>query len=125
LRVPKKWRISKLCCHNFVLMKQLIMIDEKVNKEEKVILKVLLDGNSIELKMDPTNSILQTLMDEGYDPPHSCTSGVCTTCMARLVKGEVFMDVNYGLDDEEVNNGFILTCQSHPTTPEIEVDYDY
>ena len=100
------------------------MSDEKTNKE-RVVLKVLLDGNSIVLEMDPDKTVLQTLMDEGYDPPHSCTSGVCTTCMARLVKGEVIMEVNYGLDDKEVENGFILTCQSHPTTSEIEVDYDY
>jgi ring-1,2-phenylacetyl-CoA epoxidase subunit PaaE len=84
---------------------------------------ITLDGNHIEIDIKE-ESILQTLLDAGYDPPFSCTSGVCTTCMARLTKGSVEMDVNYGLDEGEVAEGYILTCQSHPTSDEIEVTYD-
>jgi ring-1,2-phenylacetyl-CoA epoxidase subunit PaaE len=56
--------------------------------------------------------------------PYSCKSGVCTTCKAKLLKGKVDMDVNYGLEPEEVADGFILTCQSHPETEEVIVDFD-
>ncbi len=84
---------------------------------------ITLDGEQIELEVNQ-DSILQTLIDEGYDPPFSCTSGVCTTCMAKLTKGKVEMEVNYGLDEDEVEKGFILTCQSHPTTDEVELTYD-
>jgi ring-1,2-phenylacetyl-CoA epoxidase subunit PaaE len=86
--------------------------------------KITLDGNYIELEIQD-QTILQTLIDAGYDPPFSCTSGVCTTCMAKLTRGAVEMEVNYGLDEDDVKKGFILTCQSHPTTEEIEVNYDF
>lgn len=82
-----------------------------------------LDGNKIEIDVKG-KTILDTLIDAGYDPPYSCTSGVCTTCMAKLHKGTVEMEVNYGLDEDEVKEGFILTCQSHPTSDEIELTYD-
>lgn len=85
--------------------------------------KVHLDGEIIEIDIKD-QSILQTLIDAGYDPPFSCTSGVCTTCMAKLKTGQVDMEVNYGLDEDEVADGFILTCQSHPTSDEIELTYD-
>jgi len=84
---------------------------------------ITLDGNIIELEIKDDN-ILQTLIDAGYDPPFSCTSGVCTTCMAKVTKGSVTMDENYGLDEDEVAKGYILTCQSHPTSEEIELTYD-
>ena len=84
---------------------------------------ITLDGNEIDIEIKE-QSILQTLLDEGYDPPFSCTSGVCTTCMAKLSKGTVEMDENYGLDEDDVAKGYILTCQSHPTSEEIELTYD-
>ncbi len=86
--------------------------------------KITLDGDTIDLKVED-QSILQTLIDAGYDPPFSCTAGVCTTCMAKLIKGEVNMEENYGLDEAEISQGFILTCQSHPKTEEIELTYDF
>ena len=58
------------------------------------------------------------------DAPFSCRSGVCSTCQAVLRDGEVTMAVNYGLTDEEVARGYVLTCQSTPVSPEIAVDYD-
>ena len=84
---------------------------------------IKLDGEQVEIEIKD-QTILQTLIDEGYDPPFSCTSGVCTTCMAKLTKGKVDMEVNYGLDEDEVAEGYILTCQSHPTTEEVELTYD-
>ncbi len=84
---------------------------------------IRLDGQTVELEIT-NRTILQTLLDEGYDPPFSCTSGVCTTCMAKLAKGTVSMDANYGLDEDEVAKGYILTCQSRPTSDEVEVIYE-
>jgi ring-1,2-phenylacetyl-CoA epoxidase subunit PaaE len=70
-------------------------------------------------------TILETLEDAGYDPPYSCTSGTCATCMAKLISGNVEMEQCFALSDEEVANGFVLTCQSHPVDGDVEVTYDY
>jgi ring-1,2-phenylacetyl-CoA epoxidase subunit PaaE len=55
---------------------------------------------------------------------YSCKGGVCATCRAKLVSGQVDMDSNYALEDYEIARGFILTCQSYPVTTEIALDYD-
>ncbi|MEM9533350.1 MAG: 1,2-phenylacetyl-CoA epoxidase subunit PaaE [Pseudomonadota bacterium] len=69
--------------------------------------------------------ILDAALAAGADLPFACKGGVCCTCRAKVVEGEVRMDVNYALDPEEVEQGFILTCQSHPTTDHVVVDFDH
>jgi len=69
-------------------------------------------------------SILDAALEKGADLPYACKGGVCTTCKAKLTEGEVSMDVNWGLEPDEVAKGFILTCQSHPRTENVSVDFD-
>jgi ring-1,2-phenylacetyl-CoA epoxidase subunit PaaE len=83
-----------------------------------------LDGEIIETEVKKGKSILDTLLDLKYEPPYSCCSGSCSTCMAKVVKGKVEMEACYALDDDEIEEGFILTCQSHPTTAEVEITFD-
>ena len=84
---------------------------------------VTLRGETIELAIGE-KSILETLEDAGYNPPYSCTCGACATCMAKLVKGNVTMAMCFALTEQKVEDGYILTCQSHPTTDELEITYD-
>jgi len=69
-------------------------------------------------------SILDAGIRQGLDLPYSCKGGVCCTCRAQLLEGKVHMDQNYALEDDEVEEGFILTCQSHPRAGKLLVDYD-
>lgn len=85
--------------------------------------KVHLDGQEIALAIPEGKTILDALIAEGYDPPYSCTAGACSTCMAKVLRGSVNMDTCFALDDEEVEEGYILTCQSHPATDEVEVTF--
>lgn len=85
---------------------------------------VHLNGSTVNISVPSGKTILDVLIDQKYNPPYSCTSGACSTCIAKVLKGSVKMDVCYALDEEEVAQGFILTCQSHPTAAEVEVSYD-
>ncbi len=86
--------------------------------------KVHLDGNVIDVVVGPSKTILDALLDMKKEPPYSCTSGSCSTCMAKVTKGTVKMDACYALDDDEVEEGYILTCQAHPTSPDVEITFD-
>ncbi len=86
---------------------------------------IKIDGRSFEFDL-PFNagSILDAALTTGADVPYACKGGVCTTCKAKLLQGKVSMDVCYGLEPEEVEAGYILTCQSHPITNDVMVDFD-
>ncbi|MDC7995022.1 ferredoxin--NADP reductase [Altibacter sp. HG106] len=83
-----------------------------------------LDDVTETFRMEQENSVLQAAIDAGMDPPYSCQGGICSTCIARITEGKVEMRKNQILTDDELAEGYILTCQSHPTTPTITVDYD-
>lgn len=85
---------------------------------------VHLKGNRIEIPVPEGATILDVLVKAKHDPPYSCTSGACSTCMAKLTSGKVRMDACYALDDDEVKAGYILTCQSHPETDVVELTYE-
>jgi ring-1,2-phenylacetyl-CoA epoxidase subunit PaaE len=83
-----------------------------------------LGGKIIELAIQKNKTLLDTMLDAGHEAPYSCTSGACSTCMAKLTKGTVEMEACFALDDDEIVDGYILTCQSHATSAEVEVDFD-
>ncbi len=85
---------------------------------------VTLDGKKREVTVPQGKQILFALLDEKIDAPYSCTAGACSTCMAKLTKGTTKMDACYALDDSEVEDGFILTCQAHPTSEVVELTFD-
>lgn len=92
------------------------------------------DGTTVTIELDGTTrsgphhpgaTILQTARSFDLSPPYSCESGSCATCMGRLLEGTVEMHVNDALDDDEVEDGFILTCQSVPTSSTVHVRYGF
>lgn len=84
-----------------------------------------LDGKTYEFNLKyNAESILDAALLQGADLPYACKGGVCCTCRAKLVEGEVDMTVNFGLEHDEVEAGFILTCQSHPRSEKLIVDFD-
>ncbi len=86
---------------------------------------IILDGAARECEIAKGDqSILEAALAANIDAPFACKAGVCSTCRAKIVEGEADMEVNYALEDYEVERGYILTCQSYPRTDKIVVDYD-
>jgi ring-1,2-phenylacetyl-CoA epoxidase subunit PaaE len=67
---------------------------------------------------------LEAAIEQGADAPFACKGGVCCTCKAKLLEGEAEMDVVYGLEPDEIEDGYILTCQAHPRSEKLIVDFD-
>ncbi len=97
---------------------------EAAGSASKISIKI--DGRFMDFEMpeDMTDSILDAALDKGADLPFACKGGVCCTCKAKLLEGEVNMKVHYGLEDEEVEKGYILTCQSRPVSSKVVIDFD-
>ena len=94
--------------------------------EEKVCkVTVVADSRSIRFDLATVGeNILGVGMDHGMELPYACKAGVCSTCKAKLVSGEVEMDLTHGLESHEIKNGYILACQAHPISAEVVVDFD-
>lgn len=84
---------------------------------------IILDGEERTVNVPAGISILNSAIKADLDPPFSCKSGICTTCRAKLYKGKVKMDEREGLSDAEIADGYILTCQSHPLTDNVKLEY--
>ncbi|MFA5298263.1 MAG: ferredoxin--NADP reductase [Lutibacter sp.] len=87
-------------------------------------LTVILDDEEKTFSIDPKNTILNSALKEGLDAPYSCLGGICSSCLAKVIEGKAVMDKNSILSEAEIKDGFILTCQAHPITQKIIVDYD-
>jgi ring-1,2-phenylacetyl-CoA epoxidase subunit PaaE len=85
---------------------------------------ITLDDETESFSMSQDVSVLEACLDHGMDPPYSCQGGICSTCIARLTEGKAEMRKNQILTDEEIAEGLILTCQAHPSTPTLRIDYD-
>ncbi|MCQ4209223.1 1,2-phenylacetyl-CoA epoxidase subunit PaaE [Streptomyces longispororuber] len=83
-----------------------------------------LDGRSGSWPVQDGESLLETVLRNRPDAPYACKGGVCGTCRAFLVSGSIAMDRNFALEPEETEAGYVLACQSHPTTEKVELDFD-
>jgi len=92
----------------------------------KSLITVKVDGRSFDfdLSLKSDTTILDAALKQGADLPFACKGGMCCTCKAKLLEGDVEMDVHWGLEHEEIEQGYILTCQSHPKTEKVVVDFD-
>lgn len=85
----------------------------------------VLDGRKSTVTMDdPDETVLEAVLRVRNDAPFACRSGVCGTCRARVLDGSVAMERNFALEGDETDDGYVLTCQSHPTSSQLTVDYD-
>lgn len=87
-------------------------------------IKVEVFGQKKDVVVKPEQTILIAAQDAGLDPPYSCTVGVCTTCRARLRSGRASMEEREGLSDTEIEQGYILTCQGHPLSDDVDLIYE-
>lgn len=97
-------------------------IDEIVEGVTEI--TILLDDEETVFTMQQTDTILAASLRNGLDAPYSCQGGICSSCLAKITEGKAVMEKNSILTDAEVKDGFVLTCQAHPTTPKISIDFD-
>ncbi|CAH8282801.1 ring-1,2-phenylacetyl-CoA epoxidase subunit PaaE [Mariniflexile fucanivorans] len=101
-----------------------VEIEEKIAPTGNTTATITVDDETTTIEMSQKQTILEAALDEDIDAPYSCQGGICSSCLARLKEGEVTMRQNNILTEKEVAAGLILTCQAHPTTATIVVDYD-
>ncbi|WP_431126891.1 FAD-binding oxidoreductase [Flagellimonas flava] len=94
------------------------------NLDGKTQVEVVVDDETFSFAMDKKSLVLDAVLKEKIDAPYSCQGGVCSSCIARITEGKAEMVKNQILTDGEVAEGLILTCQAHPLTPTLKVDYD-
>ena len=86
---------------------------------------IILDGDQLDIHLDSNGqNILDAAQEGGADLPFACKGGVCCTCKAKILEGTASMDVNYALEPDEVEAGYILTCQAHPTSDKLVISFD-
>ena len=98
-------------------------VDE--NFDGEALVTVIYDDEEIEFNLNKDgDTILDAAMDNDVDVPFSCKGAVCCTCKAKVTEGKVTMDANYALSDQEVEDGYVLACQSHPASAKVTLDFD-
>ncbi|MFM7157395.1 MAG: 2Fe-2S iron-sulfur cluster-binding protein [Bacteroidota bacterium] len=104
-----------------------LTIDEDISDSPETSEKhiaITLYGRSFEIVVNPGETILEAGIRQQLDPPYACQIAACCTCRAKLRSGQVHMDSREALTDDEIEEGYILTCQAHPLTDDVVVDYD-
>lgn len=86
--------------------------------------KIILYNEEHEFDVEPDETILTAAQREGYDPPFSCQIGACSTCRAKIESGNIYMEEHDALTDMEIEEGYVLTCQAHPISDDVVVNYD-
>ena len=101
-------------------MKEQILSEDKISR-----VTIRIDGHETDINVSYRGqAVLDEALATGLDLPYSCKGGVCSTCRALVVEGKVHMDIHYGLEPDEIDAGYILSCQSHPRTERLILDYD-
>lgn len=90
----------------------------------KAVASLIVDGKRKDVPVADGEAILDAALRAGMDLPYACKGGMCSTCRAKVVEGTAQMELNYSLEPWEIEAGFVLTCQAHPTSGRIVVDYD-
>jgi ferredoxin len=85
---------------------------------------IVLDRKTVSVVRMPNETLLESARRAGLNPPFSCEAGNCGTCMAKLTEGRATMRINDALEEDEVDEGYILTCQAVPDTESVSVTYD-
>jgi len=93
-------------------------------KDTDCSLQVVLDGKTHAIHMTASDKVLDVALAAGLDLPYACRGGVCCTCRARVIDGQVHMEKNFTLEQWEIDKGFVLTCQARPLSSSITVSYD-
>ena len=103
--------------------KKVVLEEEGAVVDSQV--EVIVYGESFHFELSSDgDAVLDAAMAADADVPFACKGGVCCACRAKVIEGSVKMDVNFGLDESEVNEGYVLACQSHPTSEKLVIDFD-
>jgi ring-1,2-phenylacetyl-CoA epoxidase subunit PaaE len=102
-----------------------IQVEQDEDFDGDSVVTVICDDEEFEFELSADgDTILDAAMDNDADVPFSCKGAVCCTCKAKVLEGKVTMDANYALSDKEVEDGFVLSCQSHPASSSVKLDFD-
>lgn len=87
-------------------------------------IQLTLNGETREIPVDPQDYILDAALAADLDPPYACQGGICSTCRAKCLSGDIHMDLNTGLSPDEIESGYVLTCVAHPLSDDVHLSYD-
>ncbi len=96
--------------------------EQKESGHDTYEVTVLCDGEEHSFEVTPEKTILETALDLDIDLPFSCQSGLCTACRGKLISGKVELDESEGLSEQEIKDGYVLTCVGHPVTPDVKIE---
>ncbi len=125
----KEFGVNKEKIHYELFTTPILLVKEtqkpEIDFEGTAKVKVIYDDEEVELELNTKGAtILDAAMEADVDVPFSCKGAVCCTCKALVTEGKAIMEANYSLSDAEVEEGYILTCQAHPVSEYVVVDYD-